>query len=51
MYFSGIDVCIKSKATERISGKFYLLLGQGLCGRENYDTAINAIEKVRFSVI
>lgn len=42
---SGIDICIKSKAPEHVIGKFYLLLGQGLCGRQNYDTAINAIEK------
>lgn len=44
--FLGIDVCLKSKVSGNILGKFYLLLGQGLCGRQNYDTAISAIEKV-----
>lgn len=48
MYVPGIDVCMKSKAHEKILGKFYLLLGEGLCGRQNYDLSINAIEKVCF---
>ena len=46
MLIPGIDVCLKSKAQEKILGKFYLLLGEGLCGRQNYDMAINAIKKV-----
>ncbi|GIY36108.1 hypothetical protein CDAR_101631 [Caerostris darwini] len=41
----GVDISLESKLSSNIVGKFYLLLGQSLCGREVWDSALKALDK------
>ncbi|XP_055938713.1 SKI3 subunit of superkiller complex protein-like [Argiope bruennichi] len=42
---TGINVALESKLSSVIVGKFYLLLGQSLAGREIWDSALKALDK------
>ncbi|KAG8187841.1 hypothetical protein JTE90_001215 [Oedothorax gibbosus] len=41
----GIDIALKSKSSSIITGKFYLLLGQVLSKKENWEAALKSLEK------
>ncbi|GFY59441.1 tetratricopeptide repeat protein 37 [Trichonephila inaurata madagascariensis] len=41
----GIDISLESKLSSNMLGKFYLLLGRSLCGREIWDSALKALDK------
>ncbi|XP_054721060.1 tetratricopeptide repeat protein 37-like [Uloborus diversus] len=41
----GIDLSMKRTTSSSMIGKFYLLLGQALCGKQNFNAAIKSFEK------